>query len=111
MFGAITTMTKKRFLLMLGVVFSLFFMLVFILSGDFAFSVASPFLALTFGVFMGVAYPFDWLLRILYCAGLILSVLMMVTSLSIKSIWNVSLSLFGIALWIVLGFIGLSTGT
>ncbi len=103
-------MTKKRFLQMLGVVFFLFFILIFIMSGDFVFSVVSPFFALTFGVFMGVSYPFDWLLRVLYCAGLILSALVMVVSISIKSIWDMPLCFLGVALWIALGFIGLSTG-
>lgn len=104
-------MTKIRFLLILSAALFMFFILAFALSRDFTFSVIGPFLALTLGVFMGAAYQFDWSLKILYCTGLAFSALMVFTSTSIKSIWNIPLSFSGITLWIVLGFIGLSTGT
>lgn len=91
-------------------IFLILAVLSFILKGDIYTLPFLAFLGSITGFYMGVVFPFSMTFKVCYILGAILSLGCIIYGYKILD-KKVYLFVFGVLLWIVLGFIGLGTGT
>lgn len=66
----------------------------------------------TIGIFMGLTYPFPLYVRFGIILALLLSVIAVYFGFKYgNKVWGQALAVIGVAVWVLIGVVGLSTGT